>query len=1783
MVVALGDGSSWVCLSVGDSSSNSNSNSNSKSNSNSDSNFQNSKDPNSQDSKDPKDPKLPTRWRGLRILLGVLGFVLCVFLVLGYAISTDRGTQFLLQKIVAETGVVLSYDGGNLRDGVWVSGVSFAVDDDIRVLADKAYVQIGWLSIFEGQVHLHSAKVDRLQIVDKAPPSDTPFAYKPIDLPIHLRVDQAAVSEFRYESVGSDPVALRNLSVRGADWAGSRLQVAEGALDYEDVVQVRSLSGSIAFESDYLLDVAASVTVPALSEAYFDPLQVQVGGSLKRTIGSVVSRYNQARVTGDFVVEVMEKDVPLSANVQWQSVLLPYASDQKIRLNQGQASVKGVAADLDLVLEIQSQLSGKDIPSGDYQGQVRITKDQMQIERLLATVPQGKLAMSGVLDWSGDFFMQTKGRSDRFDLRAAVPKEYQEYAQYLPQNLDGDVAFDLWTRNQQGNFQIKVGLDQNAGEHLNAVITEGKVSAKSKRSAPWYVEADWQGIARTDFPNVGQMKSPKGKAKVVVQDDHVSVQADLALNTPKFAPIGDYQLALKKQDQSILIDKFNYQGKIGSLTAQAEVNLAQNGLKRRQARPLTWQINAQTSGLDLQAWQADIPIRQLVGSITAQGQMTETPIKNSRRVGKSRQSSESSLQRHLINLNPSQLSVKLAEGTLATLPKNHPQTLTFNGEGQAQIALNLGKLSQFNSHLMGQVSGSVLPKGQINAQVEGDDLAWDIKALNYAGEAGKLEASAQLQLGKTLAWQAKANFDRFNSQSFLPDYPAVLTGKLTSAGKWNAKHQQLGAFDLDFAGDLASNNLPSGQFAIKAQGDGDRINLEQFEHQNQNSQLIAKGAVSLKNGVSWDIDGQMKNFNLAYFAKDFPSRITGKINTSGQWSDKNQRIRINEINLNGTLKQQALTAQGRLFADLKLPKNLNQYLAKVKQQSTKNAKSAYQSVNALIREFNADNLAMRWGENYVSLNGQILSQTSSLPSFDRVIGRLRRENLASNSISNFIANATKNATDNPFKQSDRKMPLFLKNPAGRDSVDSAQTVAKSINQLEAKVNLSSLDQLYQPLRGEVSGGLTLMQSKQESLPTIYVDLLASGISLPQLIVNKGSVKGKIVNLANQESQLAVVAKDLQIGKHEINELGVLFSGTQADHSLSLNLNEPKAKVKAVLKGGFDRHSMQWLGVVGNGEISSQNIVLKQQQPVQVKTALDRLNLQVAAHCWQTTDQNSQICFGDNLVLNEAGGQVNVNIKKFNTKLFSAFLPNEIDWQAQLNGKVVAQWQKNQAPKIDSTLYTDNGNIKVTQEDTGQTINLPYQRISLIAQSVAKGLQLRYDINTGHGAKGYADIVVNPYEKNKPISGALVLNELNLAVFKPFFPGLRVLEGNVTMAGGLGGELSKPLFYGDVKLENGRVATLGLPVNVNGVSAVAKVRGTQAEITGGFNSGSGSANITGLIDWQKQLQIKLGVTGKNLLISQPPLLVAQVNPDINIIVKPLQQSVNIEGAISIPTATIRPPEASEDIVSQSDDVVVLDRRLIGNLDEVLAVSKPWQINADIGVDLGDNVNFRGFGAVLPLAGAINITQRGQAPMQGLGVVQVSRRTNVNAFGQSLELNYAQIRFNGNIKTPNLSIESIKEIEGKTVGIRVKGQVTDPNITVFNNAGLTEQQAMNAIVTGKLSDAGTTQISEQGFKSEVTNNLAAAGLSLGLQGTRNFTNQIGRAFGLQSLTVDASGSQQDTSVNVTGYITPDLYIRYGVGVFNAQSSLSMRYQLTNRIYVEATSAVENIIDVVYRWQF
>jgi len=1646
-----------------------------------------------------RDARAVRRWYPVSFVLKLLVLTLIVlaimFAVFFYMAGTNSGTKFILEKISAETGIEFKYGSGNLRDGIWVTDIDIEATEDLEILVDKAYVKIGWRAVFAKEVHLSDANIQRIDIINKKPPTGEPFDYKTLKLPVNLRFDQAKVKTIVYKQVTKEPVIIHDIAARDLTWVGSQVTVGRGDLRYADIVKISALQGNIDFQGDYPLDLSAIAEVSALEKAYVDPLNITATGSLKRTVGEVRSRYNDSDVRGDFLVQGLDKGSPFQAKLQWDDILIPYAEDQSIRLKSGMATAEGVISEIRL--RINTELTAKDIPSGHYQGRAVIANSQLRIDRLDADVPAGRLLLQGILDWQDGFDAKLRAAGSNFDIRRAIPSKFSDFKAYAPQKLDGRLSLHYQQQNSTGNLEVDADLRQRDGEHVNANIVRGKTSAKSTQAAPLYIDANWQNLVRRDVPNIGNIDSPRGQATVIVRGSRLSINANAFINELNAAPKGNYDVRVRKAGNVVDINRLDYKGIVGDLTGSGQIQLA------TKQRPLTWQIDARTSGLLPKQYRSDLPLERITGRISARGRMLN--ISKNRIKG----------QRHIISFNNTDLQAQLDAS-------QDGRAIGIIGSGDASVDLIDGALSVFDARFDGQVDTADVPNGRLSIDAAGTPKMISFRKLNYAGEAGSVQAKGAIDLRDNIGWNVTGRFDKFNLGYFLPNNPAILTGDLITSGQWQpaAKNNpnvkgKLQRFAIDFEGILDAEQLPAGRLTIDASGDDQVIRIKRFRHVGAAGSIDAKGTVDVRQGIAWDISAVMDRFNLGYFLKDTPSVITGSLNTDGSWTKTQQTINLKQLNLNGILKGQALSAKGSLAAKLHLPEDLAGYF---KRLQTQDAEAQYKQVNALIESLNANNLVIRWGDNYLTANG-------------------------------------------------------------------------NAKQLQTKINITSLDQLSDKLTGKVTGGATLSQPAGQALPTIYIDLVGERIALPGFILRQGRIRGKLVNLANSPSQLIISAEGLDAAGQTFKSVNASFNGTEQAHVVNIEVANEQLDISARLKGGFDRQQLRWSGVIGKGRVKSQYATLNQLQPAQLIVNLPQTNsggandlkVQLAAHCWQAADQTGKLCLRENLVASAASGQVDLALQKLDTSLFSAFLPKDIDWHGKINGKAIVGWQRGQPPTINTTLYSDNGKIGLIQDGAAAPVSLTYERVSLIALSVPEGIKLRTDINTGHGARGYAEVIVDPYKTPKPISGALVLNELDLAIFKPFLPGMRVLEGNITMAGGLGGTLDKPQFYGDVKLADGRIAMLDLPVNLTKLNAEAKIRGTQATVDGTFNSGTGTGTLTGTVDWQQKLQAKLSIVGERLVLTQPPLLLAEINPDIDIIVRPGDRYVNIKGAISVPSATIRPPEASEDIITQTEDAVVLDRRLIGNIDEVLAISKPWSINADIGIDLGDDINFRGFGAVIPLAGALNITQSGQGVMRAKGVVQVSRRTSIDAFGQNLELNYGQVRFNGDVMKPNVSIEAVKIIDGNIVGVRVKGSTESPNITVFNNAGLTQQQAMNALVTGRIDNGSATQISEQGFKSQVTNNLAAAGLNFGLSGTRNITNQIGQAFGLQSLTVDASGNSEDTNVNVTGYVSPDLYIRYGVGVFNAQNSLSIRYQLTRRVYVEATSAVENVVDVVYSWQF
>ena len=97
------------------------------------------------------------------------------------------------------------------------------------------------------------------------------------------------------------------------------------------------------------------------------------------------------------------------------------------------------------------------------------------------------------------------------------------------------------------------------------------------------------------------------------------------------------------------------------------------------------------------------------------------------------------------------------------------------------------------------------------------------------------------------------------------------------------------------------------------------------------------------------------------------------------------------------------------------------------------------------------------------------------------------------------------------------------------------------------------------------------------------------------------------------------------------------------------------------------------------------------------------------------------------------------------------------------------------------------------------------------------------------------------------------------------------------------------------------------------------------------------------------------------------------------------------------------------------------------------------------------------------------------------------------------------------------------------------------------------------------------------------LTSALINLGLTQGNRVIGAIGESIGIAGLGVETEGVGEDSSVAVSGYILPGLKVKYGVGLFDSLATITLRYQILPRLFIEAASGVDQALDVLYTFEF
>jgi translocation and assembly module TamB len=225
-----------------------------------------------------------------------------------------------------------------------------------------------------------------------------------------------------------------------------------------------------------------------------------------------------------------------------------------------------------------------------------------------------------------------------------------------------------------------------------------------------------------------------------------------------------------------------------------------------------------------------------------------------------------------------------------------------------------------------------------------------------------------------------------------------------------------------------------------------------------------------------------------------------------------------------------------------------------------------------------------------------------------------------------------------------------------------------------------------------------------------------------------------------------------------------------------------------------------------------------------------------------------------------------------------------------------------------------------------------------------------------------------------------------------------------------------------------------------------------------------------------------------------------------------------------------------------------------------------ISAVVTVKLGDNINITGFGLESTVNGELVVRESPGVPTTGSGQLMVAGT--YKAYGQDLTIKDGRLLFAGTpLDNPRLAIVAMRDInDNLQTGLRIGGSAKSPVITVISDPNVGEADALSYLVTGRsLSDVGSASGSSQDALASATRSLEGAGAGL-------VAKRIGQRLGLDEASVEENEMIGGSALTVGEYLSPRLYLSYGVGLFEPGEVIALRYKLSDDVGVRVQRGSE-----------
>ena len=417
----------------------------------------------------------------------------------------------------------------------------------------------------------------------------------------------------------------------------------------------------------------------------------------------------------------------------------------------------------------------------------------------------------------------------------------------------------------------------------------------------------------------------------------------------------------------------------------------------------------------------------------------------------------------------------------------------------------------------------------------------------------------------------------------------------------------------------------------------------------------------------------------------------------------------------------------------------------------------------------------------------------------------------------------------------------------------------------------------------------------------------------------------------------------------------------------------------------------------------------------------------------------------------------------------------------------------------------------------------------------------------------------------PLRGQVQMATGELGFITLYVPDIDRASGHFDADLALAGTLRRPTASGTIKLAGAELDLYQLNLALRALEMEARIVSNNLEFSCECaNAGAGKLASSGKIEWREGLPYgDIRFNGENLRLVDVPEARIDASPDLDFGIA--GRDIHVKGEVKLPLARMQPADLTNAVLPSADE------RIVGETQEV--EEDPFHVTSEITMTLGDNVTIETYGLSGHLIGSITERTLPGQPTRATGELQV-KNGQYTALARKLDIERGRLIFSGGLLVdPGVDIRAIKEFPDVKAGVNVRGSLRDPRLSFFSEPSIPQSQIVSLILAGGSLQPGQSADRPGGAAAGTQAASQAAAISPRSSAPRSASPTSA------SNPTSTVESQIGTSVVLGKYLSPRLYLSYGISLTESINTVKMRYTLDDHWTVKTEAGKERAADLVF----